>query len=76
MSRDWVHLTWSEKTWSERAQTVFANTIAFGFGFLLLICALYVFGQIIDAQDERRTEYRRCMQNATNGLEIERCKGL
>lgn len=74
MARDWLHLTWSQKTWLERVQTVIGNVIAGLIGLVMLFGALLVLGKMMDTQDAYQAEKRRCLQQATNGLEIEQCK--
>ena len=76
MSRDWLNLTWSEKTWSERGQTVIANVLAGIVGVAMFVGIIYVFGMMIEVQENRSMEHHRCLKNATNGLEIKECGGL
>jgi F0F1-type ATP synthase membrane subunit b/b' len=73
MSRDWLNLTWWEKTWSERGQTVFAMTMAFAIVLALFLGALLVLTRIIDVQDQRRSEIRACLKQATTVLDHEDC---
>lgn len=75
MARDLMPLHWSEMTWKERVQTVIGTILAGIVGLAMLFGVLLVLGQIIDTQDKYRSEYRRCLQDATNGLEIARCRG-
>ena len=74
MSRDWTHLTWREKTAWERVQTVFAHVAAGLVGLAMFVGILFVLGRVIDTQDAYRMERHRCLKNATNGLEIDRCR--
>jgi len=74
MSRDWMMLTWREKTWSERAQTVFAWVIATIAAGVMFGVGLLVLGDALDGISRHNSEHRRCLQNATNGLEIEQCR--
>ena len=73
MSRSWLYLTWSEKTWGERAQTVLANMFALVICLGMFIGGLLVLGRSLDGIDRYNAEHHRCLKNATNGLEIERC---
>lgn len=74
MERNWVILPWREKTWGERGKTVIANLLAAIVGLVMLFSALWVLGRAIDVQTERSMERRHCLKNATNGLEIEKCR--
>ena len=74
MSRDWTDLTWREKTVWERTQTVFARALAGLAGLAMFVGILFILGQIIDTQEAYRMERHHCLKNATNGLEIDRCR--
>ena len=74
MSRDWTVLLWSEKTWSERVQTVACFVAAVTIGLCMFGVGLCVLGDAVDAVSRYNSEKQRCLQNATNGLEIEQCK--
>jgi hypothetical protein len=74
MSRDWTNLLWREKTWSERGLTVVSSLLA------LVVCAgmfvggLLILGQGLEGVSRHNSEHRHCLQQATNGLEIEQCR--
>lgn len=74
MSRDWTNLLWSEKTWGERVQTAIAFALASVFGIAMFFGAIMVLGMMIDTAAHRQEQHDRCLKNATNGYEIERCK--
>jgi hypothetical protein len=74
MSRDWTMLTWSEKTWSERGWTVLSWVLATIAGVGMFGVGLLVLGDALEGISRHNSEHRRCLQNATNGLEIERCR--
>jgi hypothetical protein len=74
MSRNWTILLWREKTWGERAQTVLANILVGLMGLGMLFGVLWVLGRMIDHADQYSVEHDRCLKNATNGLEIKRCR--
>jgi hypothetical protein len=74
VARDWLMLTWSEKTWGERAQTVVGTIVAGIVGLAMFVGVLWVVGTIVDVQTDRISDHRRCLQNATNGLEIQQCR--
>ncbi len=73
-SRDWSRLSWREMTWGERIQAVLCWIAAGIVGVAMFFGAIYVLGMMIDAQSYRAEERHRCLQQATNGLEIEECK--
>lgn len=73
MSRDWTQLLWREQTWSERIQNVIAWTAATITSFIMFGFILYILEESLDGISRYNSEHRRCLQNATNGLEIERC---
>ncbi len=74
MSRDWLNLTWREKTWSERGQTIVAWVGALIVGLGMAVGVLLIVGESLDGISRYNSEHRRCLQKATNGLEIERCR--
>jgi len=74
MSRDWLNLTWSEKTWNERGQTVLSWAIAIFVSVAMFGTGLLVLGDALDGISRYNSEHRRCLQNATNGLEIKECR--
>ena len=74
MSRDWLNLTWSEKTWSERAQTAVSWAAAVFVGLLMFGGGLLVLGDALDGISRYNSEHNRCLQKATNGLEIKQCR--
>lgn len=74
MSRDWTNLLWREKTWSERSQTMLAWALATAMGLAIFGAGLILLGQSLDGISRYNSEHRRCLQHATNGLEIEQCR--
>ena len=61
-------------TWKERCEMVAAWIIASAFGLALFIGVVILVGSAVDNISARRAEIRSCLQQATNGLEIEECK--
>jgi uncharacterized membrane protein YidH (DUF202 family) len=74
MSRDWLNLTWSEKTWSERMQTALAWVMAAIAGLIMFGVGILVLGDALDGISRYNSEHNRCLQKATNGLEIKQCR--
>jgi hypothetical protein len=74
MSRDWSNLLWREKTWGERGQTVICWTAALVIGLAMFGGGLLVIGESLDGISRYNSEHNRCLQNATNGLEIKQCR--
>jgi hypothetical protein len=74
MSRNWLNLTWREKTWSERGQTVISWVLACIFGVVIFGTGLLMLGDALDGIGRYNSEHNRCLQKATNGLEIKQCR--
>jgi len=74
MSRDWSNLTWREKTWNERGQTVLCFIMATAIGLAIFIFGILSIGDGLDGLARYNAEHRRCLERATNGLEIEQCR--
>jgi hypothetical protein len=71
-ARGMIH--WRDMTWRERLTSI-AIWIGTTVGFLVVIFffLVEVVGPSLDGIDRYNSEHRRCLKNATNGLEIERC---
>ena len=74
MSRDWLNLTWSEKTWNERGQTALSWIIAFIVSVVIFGTGILMLGDALDGISRYNSEHNRCLQKATNGLEIKQCR--
>ncbi len=74
MSRDWSNLIWREKTWSERGQTVLSFLGALIVGVVIFGAGIYAFGESVEGISRYNSEHNRCLQKATNGLEIKQCR--
>jgi hypothetical protein len=74
MSRDWLNLTWSEKTWNERGQTALSWVMAAIACVIMFGTGLLVLGDALDGISRYNSEHNRCLQKATNGLEIKQCR--
>jgi hypothetical protein len=58
----------------EHGQTVLAWVLASVIGLGMFVAGLLVLGQMMDGVSRYSSEHRRCLQHATNGLEIEQCR--
>lgn len=67
-------LPWRGLTWKERGEMVVAWIVATMFGVALFIGIVILVGSAVDNISARKAEIRSCLQQATNGLEIEECK--
>ena len=74
MNRDWFDMPWSEKTWGDRVKTVAASLGIGIVGLMMAAGILWVLALVADAEDYRSIEHHQCLKDATNGLEIERCR--
>ena len=75
MTRDWTNLTWGEKTWAERVQTALCWIAMVAFGVAVFFAVVvYVIGPTLDGVGRYSEQRTRCLKNATNGYEIERCR--
>jgi len=72
-ARDWSMLPWSEMTWSERTRAVICWVVALAIGLAMFVGIALVIGASLDGITHYKSEHDRCLQRATNGLEIKQC---
>ncbi len=73
-ARDPLMLPWRELTWLERCGVVLSWIIATVFCLVLFGGGILVLGGMADGITRHRSERNACLQQATNGLEIEQCR--
>lgn len=72
-ARDWSMLPWSEMTWGERAEAAICWVVASAVGLAMFAGILLVVGESLDGVARYKSGHDRCLQRATNGLEIKQC---
>ena len=74
MSRDWSRLSLSEMTWGERAQATLSGLAALVVSLIMAGGVLYAIGESVEGISRYNSEHNRCLQQATNGMEIKQCR--
>ncbi len=69
MSKEWLGLAWYE-----RICLALGGLGSFVVACIGLIMVMYVISSFMDLRTDDHIRAERCLKQATNGLEIERCK--